>query len=658
VSCSLPPPFTGCAGAGGGGGGGRGAAANRPGRTPGTCAARRGASHAQKPSRRDSSPRHGQGGTIACPPQRCGGGQRWAPRVPGRPPVQGRGGRLASGLQATGPRASVVVGGRAGPRVGRQLLCAGVLSRTALAALLCRPQIHCLRSHHCHRRRPPAPRHPTVVVGNASTAPPVRPGLHLADSFPPTGRADTMAVMRQSSNDGAAAAAATAAVAGNSISPGLSPGSSPRSGGAAAARGRSSVGSPRAHPFDGGSDIDGTGGVGSPAALAGGSGGRGVLSDGGVRGGGACDGDDSGSSSGALGGAGLLGRKRRAGLLGGVAEVNMGVTGAGGPAAAERSEQRGNDGGGRGLGDPLTGDRAGSSTDGGGADGTPTAGAGTETPAMDAAAERSDEEAARRLGHLHVAGGAAATARPPLSEQTGGSKRLRAWSGADRYVRGGRSLHRLTVWGLSVWLVALGGGHSLHVCGRFRCVGDSRAPNGAPADRPRGGAHARSVGGCRAHIPPSAPDGGLWGGGGCLERRHPAPHFLGVWWADSCAPICAAGAPPPRARRASAAWVSCRAAAEPTPPRRRPRPGAVCRPQGRKTPARRGVAPVTLACAVAGLFPATTPVTVVTSAAAARTRPGRQRRGCGRPPHARRGARARRRRPPPASAPRRRRMNE
>lgn len=200
--------------------------------------------------------------------------------------------------------------------------------------------------------------------------------------------------------------------------------------------------SPRALPPDGGSESDGTGGVGSPAALAGGGGGRGVLSDVGARGEGTCDGDDSGSSSGVLGGAGLLGRKRRAGLLGGVGGVNMDVSGTGGSAAPVRSEQRGEDGGGRGLGHPLTGDGAGRSTDGGGADGTPTAGASTEAPAADPAAERSDEEAARRLGHLHVAGGAAATVRLPLSEQTGGSKRLRAWSGVDRYVRGGRSLHR------------------------------------------------------------------------------------------------------------------------------------------------------------------------------------------------------------------------
>lgn len=173
---------------------------------------------------------------------------------------------------------------------------------------------------------------------------------------------------------------------------------------------------------------------------------------------------------------------------------------------------------------------------------------------------------------------------------------------------------------------------SLHVTRRFSDAGDSQAPNGAPTDRPRGGAHARSVRGAALTSPlATSLNGALWGGGGCLEGRHPAPHFLRDWWADSCAHRFALlvprrrepAAPPPRGCWAERPRTSALPAA-----RRRPRPGAVCRPLGRKTPARRGVAPVALACAVvARPSPATTPVTVVASAAAARTRPGRQRRG-------------------------------
>jgi len=103
------------------------------------------------PTGLESTTSPGRDGCVHCP-------AGWGKAAGGRPQVQGRGGRLARGPQVARRRASVRVGGRAGPRVGRRSLRAGALSRTALAALLCRPQPHCLRSRHWHRRRPPAPR--------------------------------------------------------------------------------------------------------------------------------------------------------------------------------------------------------------------------------------------------------------------------------------------------------------------------------------------------------------------------------------------------------------------------------------------------------------------------------------------------------------------
>lgn len=285
----------------------------------------------------------------------------------------------------------------------------------------------------------------------------------LALACPPAltdGRATMTVPVRSRSND------ITEQRGGGSSSDGSSsPAGSPATA-AAAATAVSPHDSERGHP---------RGRVAPPPRTSGSGGGGSRGSDGGGGGGGGGssnesdgeseppstdglphDDDESGSSSGALvavgGAAALLGRKRRAGPLGGrpsavavadaatpsgmTVEAKPGgesgtpdaVNGRPPAGAAPGKREHGSDSG-------VGGGDGGGGGNGGWAAANAAGKADLSPPANTAATERSDDEAARPLDHLYVAEKKTEEAVATADGGGGEAKRLRPGTAADRYVR-------------------------------------------------------------------------------------------------------------------------------------------------------------------------------------------------------------------------------